>query len=42
MKELKAFVDDFKAVFEPADIAFMAFAIVGVYFGMILITGIFG
>lgn len=42
MKELRAFIENFRAVFEPKDIIAMAILIIGTYISMILISGIFG
>ena len=42
MKELKTFAENFRAVFELEDIIAMIVMTAGTYFGVILISGIFG
>lgn len=42
MKELRAFVENCKAVFGPEDIIAMIVTIIGLYFGVILISGALG
>lgn len=42
MKELKEMIETFREVFELEDIIAMIAMIVGTYFSVILISGIFG